>query len=64
MSRTFDRDNIWARIAWAMPRELVYWCAVRLAVHATTGEWSGQEVPSLKLMDALDRWKKPEKPKP
>jgi hypothetical protein len=47
-----------------MPRELVYWCAVRLAVHATTGEWSGQEVPSLKLMDALDRWKKPEKPRP
>lgn len=49
-----DRLNPW--IAKQMPRWLVYWCAVRLGVHATTGQWSSQVVPDLQFTDALQRW--------
>lgn len=53
-ARTTER---WAlRIAWAMPRWLVYWCSIRLMAHATTGQYSSQIVPDLTAMDALKRW--------
>lgn len=45
-------------IAARMPRWLVYHCAIRLGVHATTGEYSSQVVPELTFMDALQRWEK------
>ena len=50
------KDKLSRRIAWLLPRRLVYWCAVRLGAHATTGEHSTQVVPDLRLLDALDRW--------
>ena len=43
-------------IAWHLPRKLVYWCAIRVAAHATTGSYSNQIVTDLRAMDALDRW--------
>jgi hypothetical protein len=49
-------ENVWIKIAWLLPRRLVYWCAIRLGVNATQGEWSDQEVPALKFFDALKRW--------
>jgi len=45
---------IW--IAWKLPKQIVYWCAVRLISHATTGQYSNQVVPELLAMDALQRW--------
>ena len=50
------RERLIRKIAWALPRELVKWCAVRLMVHATVGEYSNQSVPDLTTMDALKRW--------
>jgi hypothetical protein len=47
---------IWMRLAWLMPRSLVYWCAIRLGAHATQGKYSDQVVPELLFMDALKRW--------
>jgi hypothetical protein len=47
---------IWMRLAWLMPRSLVYWCAIRLGAHATQGQYSDQVVPELLFMDALKRW--------
>lgn len=47
-------------IAWWLPRQLVKWCAVRLMAHATTGQWSSQIVPELRVMDALNRWDIPQ----
>ena len=44
------------RLAWAMPRPLVYWCAIRLMAHATTGKHGSQEVRKLTAMEALQRW--------
>lgn len=43
-------------IAWALPRRVVYWCAVRLMSNGTTGAFSGQVVPDLTAVDALRRW--------
>lgn len=39
-----------------LPRNLVYWCAIRLMAHATQGRYSTQVVPDLSAMDALKRW--------
>jgi len=49
-----ERIYIW--LAWHMPRRLVYWCAIRLAARATQPPYEKQEVPELKVMDALNRW--------
>ena len=43
-------------LAWKLPRSLVYWCAIRVVAHATTGRWSSQIVLELLAMEALDRW--------
>jgi hypothetical protein len=50
-----EKVLIW--IAWAMPKCVVYWCAVRLMSHATVGEYSDQVVPELTALDALKRWR-------
>ena len=49
-------ENIQMAIAWAMPRWLVYFCALRLVVHATQGRYSSQVVPDLTAVEALERW--------
>lgn len=45
------------RLAWKLPREVAYWCAIRVMAHATQEQWSEQIVPELRVMDALQRWK-------
>ncbi len=50
------REKLAMWIAWKMPRWLVKWCSVRMGAHATTGEYSSQNVPDLSFMDALKRW--------
>lgn len=39
-----------------LPRRLVYWCAIRVIVHATTGKFSDQVAPDLTAFEALARW--------
>jgi len=43
-------------LAWKLPRDLVYFSAIRLAANATTGSHSNQIVPELRFMDAVKRW--------
>lgn len=50
------REKILIKIAWALPKSLVYWCAVRLMVYATQGKYENQVVPALLAIDALRRW--------
>lgn len=50
------KERICIVIAWALPKRLAYWAAVRVCSYATVGEWSSQIVPELKAMDALKRW--------
>jgi antirestriction protein ArdC len=45
-------------LAWKCPRWLVYWCAIRLGCHATTGQYGTTIVPEITFMDALKRWSK------
>lgn len=52
------REVIVRKIAWALPRDLVMWCAIRLIAHATQGQYSNQIVPELGAMEALKRWEK------
>ena len=42
--------------AWALPKQVAYWAAIRVMAHGTTGSYSGQVVPELLAMDALKRW--------
>jgi hypothetical protein len=50
-------DKFWLRVSRMLPRELAYWCAIRVMAHASQGPYSNQEVPALLAMDALKRWK-------
>ena len=53
------RDKIAMWIAWKLPKRVVYWCAIRVTAHATTGDYSHQIVPDLTAMDAVQRWDAP-----
>jgi hypothetical protein len=50
------REAVVRWIAWHLPHELVMWCYIRVAAHATTGEYGNTVVPELPMMDALKRW--------
>lgn len=50
------REAFWRWLAKLCPRKLAYYCAIRLGAHATTGAYSTQEVPTLTLMETLERW--------
>jgi hypothetical protein len=50
------RRDATAWLAFRLPRSLVYWCAILLIAHATTGPHGSQVVPELRAMDALQRW--------
>ena len=50
------KEWIAQQIAYLLPRRIVYWATIRAGAHATTGQWSDQEVPAVTLMDTLKRW--------
>jgi hypothetical protein len=54
MSNLFERMII--AIAWKLPRSIAYWCAIRVGVHATAGQYGDQVMPDLLFTDALKRW--------
>lgn len=45
-------------LVWRLPRGLVYWCYIRVGVHATTGRYGDTIVPELPMMEALKRWER------
>jgi hypothetical protein len=49
-----EKAAMW--FAWHLPKWVVYWCAIRLGAHATTGKYSNTNVPELTFTDALKRW--------
>ena len=50
------KENIARWLVWMLPKRIVYWCAIRVTAHATQGEYSGQLVPELTAMDAVQRY--------
>jgi hypothetical protein len=44
------------KVAFMLPRRVVYWCVIRAGVHATSGPWGNQH-PMTPTLDAiLQRW--------
>lgn len=50
------KDKIFHFIARRLPSRLVYWCAIHLVAHATTGKYDKTVVPDLTAMDAVKRF--------
>lgn len=50
------REMILIKIAWALPHQLVMWCAIRVISHATQGKWGEEHPDDVSVMQALDRW--------
>lgn len=50
------RGMMW--IAWRLPSELVMWCGIRIAAHATTGEAAVEPV-NLTFDTMFKRWDDP-----
>lgn len=46
-------------LAWHMPRELVYWCAVRVVTHAST-TLENMEAGAITAVMALEAWEESE----
>jgi len=55
-------DNFWQWLAWRLPNQLVYWCAIRLISHGDSWKYSDAVVPDLLAMEALRRWNMDVKP--
>ena len=51
------REKLIQWVVWHLPKDLVYWAAMRLIAHATTGQFSNQSVPYLTAIDAVQRWR-------
>ena len=56
LSKAWERFMVF--LVWKLPKELVYWSAIRVSAHATTGQYSDQVVPELTVCDALKRWER------
>ncbi len=50
------KDKIFVWLSYKLPRRLVYYAAIRMFAHATTGEYDTQEVPTVTIIEALERW--------
>jgi len=50
------KDDLWAWIAWRLPKRLAYFASARVWINGTHGKWSGQVVTELTCVDALERW--------
>ena len=50
------KENFTMWVAWRLPRQLVYWCAVRLIAEAASSDDFMDDVPSLGAMEALELW--------
>ena len=53
------KEKFAIKVAWILPKRIVYWCVIRLIANATQGTFSGQVVSDLTLLDALKRWQNP-----
>ena len=54
LERFFESVFMW--LAWHLPHVLVRWCFIRVAAHATTGQWREQCPDDVSIMDAAGRW--------
>jgi len=51
------KEKFYRWLAWKLPRDLIYWCTIRLFAHATTvGKGKTQTPDEVTIWQALERW--------
>ncbi len=50
------KEKFWLKLAWLVPKNLAYWCAIRVGANASGAKYPTQIVPDLTFMDTLKRW--------
>ena len=50
------KDQLAQWVVWKLPHRIIYWATIRAVAHATQGPYSEVMVPSVSVMDVLDRW--------
>ncbi len=50
------KDRIWRWLASLLPKQLVYFAAIRMWAHATSGKWSDEDAPSVTFNQGVSRW--------
>ena len=53
-----DSIGLYQRIAWLLPKELIYYCIIRALGHATTGKYSSTEISKITVAETMTRWDK------
>lgn len=43
-------------VAWWLPRNVINWALTRAWAHATTGQWSDEEVSGVTASEMIKRW--------
>jgi len=51
------RNSFYEWVANRLPKKLVYYATIRLGVNGTTGKYSNTNVPSVRFMTILKRWR-------
>lgn len=51
-------DKVAMKVAWKLPRKVVYWAYVRVMAHATSGPYGMEDVDRVSYSDACKRWEK------
>lgn len=62
LTRRFPEKVIMA-IVWKLPKWIIYWSAIRMFAHATTGAYGSTVASELTMFDAVERWSKDNKVK-
>lgn len=55
-ARRLFGERLPMRAAWLLPRRIVYFAAIRLIAHATTGAYGATNPGELTVINALARW--------
>ncbi len=48
--------NLWYWLVDRLPKKLIYFCFMKVMVHATTGKYGNTEVPNITGMEAIKRY--------
>jgi len=52
------KEKMWIEFTWMLPAKLVYWCGLRMAARATTGDYSHMVPDDVSIIDMLEVWEK------
>ena len=49
-------ERFFMELSFMLPKHLVYWCAIRVWAHATTGKYGNTDKDRLTVQAAVERW--------